>query len=251
MNSEQIIIVLLVIIILLFVIPMILPPPKPVRKESEETNVQPTVSYYIPYWNWGTQDYYYDDYPYYYDIPWYRRPYYWHRCFWGNCDGYYGGGGGGGHHHHHHWDRPDNKPNPPRPEPPRPEPPRPNPIIPKPNPIAPSVPIHIPPSGGSIGVQPPSPPSLPSGGPVGGGGHIGGGSVGGGGNVGGGKSHFTNIEDKYVRLDVDDNISDSIDKKLVKGDDAILTLNAEPQIENMDSVVSKSIELNNVIQTET
>ncbi len=68
-----------------------------------------------------------------------------------------------------------------------------------------------------------------------------GGRTGGGGGHGGGRAHFTNmeLEDKLekgplqgdpnlIRVDLDDNISDSIKKKLKFGDDAILSYTAEP-----------------------
>jgi hypothetical protein len=68
-----------------------------------------------------------------------------------------------------------------------------------------------------------------SGGDVGRGGHIGG---------SGGRAHFTNQEPgEQIRLDLDDNIEDSIKGALRKGEDAIL--------------VKEDMELEKVIQTES
>ncbi len=66
------------------------------------------------------------------------------------------------------------------------------------------------------------------------GGHIGSGS-------GGGRAHFTNQEPgEQIRLDLDDNIEDSIKVALRKGEDAIL---AKEDMQN--------VELEKVIQTES
>ena len=69
----------------------------------------------------------------------------------------------------------------------------------------------------------------------GGGGHVG------SGHVGSSRAHFTNQEPgEQIRLDLDDNIEDSIKVALRKGEDAILVK------EDM-----KNVELEKVIQTES